>query len=268
SNPEELGSNEARHRFDQSLPCRIPDRFRNASSSPHGVSPVAFRLLAFQDSFSPDGFDEMMALQNHIDFLMNRPIKRLSHGDDGFNGSLMFEGERISRAQAAMEGSYAEDSLRGVSLRNDALMFEEKRVSRALATKEVSYPEDCVKSCNSLPANLDAMEASYPKRSNSLPANLACMVNRPGPTTSDFYNSDALKLLISFGAQSSSFTSFRSGPALMVNIYGSVSLMAKDQIGCRALQKLVKDGTFHDFKSLFGGIINHVIDVSMDQFRN
>ena len=181
SNPEELGSNEARHRFDQSLPCRIPDRFRNASSSPHGVSPVALRLLAFQDSFSPDGFDEMMALQNHIDFLMNRPIKRLSHGDDGFNGSLMFEGERVSRAQAAMEGSYAEDSLRGVSLRNDALMFEEKRVSRALATKEVSYPEDCVKSCNSLPANLDAMEASYPKRSNSLPANLACMVNRSGP---------------------------------------------------------------------------------------
>ncbi|KAF3571449.1 hypothetical protein F2Q69_00058980 [Brassica cretica] len=57
SNPEELGSNEARHRFDQSLPCRIPDRFRNASSSPHGVSPVALRLLAFQDSFSPDGFD-------------------------------------------------------------------------------------------------------------------------------------------------------------------------------------------------------------------
>ncbi|KAH0862706.1 hypothetical protein HID58_079917, partial [Brassica napus] len=172
-----------RHRFDQSLPCRIPDRFRNASSSPHGVSPVALRLLAFQDSFSPDGFDEMMALQNHIDFLMNRPIKRLSHGDDGFNGSLMFEGERVSRAQAAMEGSYAEDSLRGVSLRNDALMFEEKRVSRALATKEVSYPEDCVKSCNSLPANLDAMEASYPKRSNSLPANLACMVNRSGPRT-------------------------------------------------------------------------------------
>ncbi|CAN6899214.1 unnamed protein product [Brassica oleracea var. botrytis] len=206
SNPEELGSNEARHRFDQSLPCRIPDRFRNASSSPHGVSPVALRLLAFQDSFSPDG--------------------------------------------------------------NDALMFEEKRVSRALATKEVSYPEDCVKSCNSLPANLDAMEASYPKRSNSFPANLACMVNRPGPTTSDFYNSDAFKLLISFGAQSSSFTSFRSGLALMVNIYGSVSLMAKDQIGCRALQKLVKEGTFHDFKSLFGGIINHVIDVSMDQFRN
>ncbi|CAN7131749.1 unnamed protein product [Brassica rapa subsp. narinosa] len=152
----------------------------------------------------------MMALQNHIDFLMNRST----------NGSLIFEGQRVSRALAAMEGSYAEDSLRGVSLRNDALMFEEKRVSRTLATKEVSYPEDCVKSCNSLPANLAAMEASYPKKSNSLPANLACM----------------------FGARSPSFTGFRSGPALMVNIYGSVSLMAKDQIGCRALQKLVEEG--------------------------
>lgn len=142
---------------------------------------VGLSLLAFQDSFNPYGFEEMMALQNHIDFLMNRPTKRLSHGNDGFNGLLMFEGERVSRALAAMEGSYAEDSLRGVSLRNDALMFEEKRVSRALATKEVSYPEDCVKSCNSFLVNLAAMEASYPKKSNSLPANLACMVNRPGP---------------------------------------------------------------------------------------
>lgn len=54
----------------------------------------------------------------------------------------------------------------------------------------------------------------------------------------------------------------------MVKIYGSVSLIAKDQIGCRALQKLVEEGTFHDFKVVLGGIINHVIDVSMDQFGN
>ncbi|KAG2300253.1 hypothetical protein Bca52824_036725 [Brassica carinata] len=231
SKPEDFGSKEAPRRgwFDQSLP---PHGFRNLSSAAHGVgvSPVKLRLLAFQDSFN----QEMIALKNHRDFLMNRPINRLSHGnDDAFHDSLMFEeGDRVSRALAAMEGSYAEESLRGkrvshpeqdshrgVSLGDDALMFERKRVSRALATKEVS----CLKSCNL--AAMEASGGSYPKKSTSL--------------------------------------------ACMVNIYGSVSLMAKDQIGCRALQKLVDEGTFHEFEVIFRGIIvNHVIDVSMDQFGN
>lgn len=189
SKPEDFGS---RHGwFHNNLPCRIPDGFRNLSSS-HGVgvSPVKLRLLASQDY----GFEEMMALKNHRDFLA---IKRLFEED---------------RALAAMEGrSYAEDSrLRGVSLGTDALMFEGKTVSRALAAMEASG-------------------CSYTKKStSSLPPNLACMVN----------------------------------------IYGSVSLMAKDQIGCRALQKLVEEGTFHDFNAIFRGIINHLIHVSMDQFGN
>lgn len=54
--------------------------------------------------------------------------------------------------------------------------------------------------------------------------------------------------------------------ASMVNIYGSVNLMGKDQIGCRFLQKLVDEGLFVD--ALFLEIINHVVELSMDPFGN
>ncbi|KAF8053028.1 hypothetical protein N665_1473s0001 [Sinapis alba] len=230
---EDFGSKEARHWFDQNLPSRIPDGFRNVSSA-HEVSPLKLRLLAFQDSFNPNGFEEIMALKNYRGFLldhMNRPIKRLSHGNDVPHGSLMFEGDKVSRALAAMEGSCAEDSLRGVSLRYDALMFKGKRVSHPPqdSHRGVSLGNDALMfERKRVSRAMEASGGSYRKKSTSLPPNLACMVN----------------------------------------IYGSVSLMAKHQIGCRALQKLVDEGTFHDFKVIFGEIINHVIDVSMDQFGN
>ncbi|CAL9217522.1 unnamed protein product [Arabidopsis halleri] len=54
----------------------------------------------------------------------------------------------------------------------------------------------------------------------------------------------------------------------MVEIYGSVNLMAKDQIGCRVLQKLVEEGTVLDAKVIFHEIINHVVELSMDPFGN
>nr|VDD60858.1 unnamed protein product [Brassica oleracea] len=54
--------------------------------------------------------------------------------------------------------------------------------------------------------------------------------------------------------------------ASMVNIYGSVNLMGKDQIGCRFLQKLVDEGLFVD--ALFLEIISHVVELSMDPFGN
>lgn len=54
--------------------------------------------------------------------------------------------------------------------------------------------------------------------------------------------------------------------ASMINIYGSVNLMGKDQIGCRFLQKLVDEGLFVD--ALFLQVINHVVELSMDPFGN
>ncbi|KAL1204133.1 Pumilio-like protein 9 [Cardamine amara subsp. amara] len=54
----------------------------------------------------------------------------------------------------------------------------------------------------------------------------------------------------------------------MVKIYGSVNIMAKDQIGCRVLQKLVDQGTILDAKVIFLEIIDYVTELSMDPFGN
>ncbi|XP_024008980.1 putative pumilio homolog 10 [Eutrema salsugineum] len=215
--PVDFGSRRTLHGFssgfDRNLcgggASNISSGFLRKSSS-HGLSQGELRLLGFQDSFNPNGFREMMTQKNQRDFLfdhMNRPIKRsspciraVSLGNDAFMGSLMFEGNRVSRALNTMEASYPE-----VSLGKDALMFEANRVSRAL----------------------DAMEgpkACYPE--NRLPLDLASMVN----------------------------------------IYGSVNLMAKDQIGCRVLQKLVDERKI--LAAIFFETIDHVVELSMDPFGN
>lgn len=54
----------------------------------------------------------------------------------------------------------------------------------------------------------------------------------------------------------------------MVGIYGSVYLMAKDQMGCRLLQKFVERGSFLDSMIIFEEVINHVIELGTDQFGN
>lgn len=197
------------HGFDQNNlggASRSYDGFCNVSSSArrgflqntsHGVSsPGELRFLGLQDSPNPNGFREMISLHSHRDFLlehMNTPIKRSSPclGNDG---SLMFEGNRVSRALAAMEVS------------------GELRAS--------SYPEESL-----------IGQGSYFKEdepTSDLPLNLASMIS----------------------------------------IYGSVNLMAKDQIGCRFLQKLVDEGTFLDAEVIFLEIIGHVTELAIDPFGN
>ncbi|XP_010436301.1 PREDICTED: pumilio homolog 11-like [Camelina sativa] len=56
--------------------------------------------------------------------------------------------------------------------------------------------------------------------------------------------------------------------ASMVDIYGSVYLMAKDQLGCRCLQKLIEERRFLDVMIIFEQVINHVTELGMDQFGN
>lgn len=56
--------------------------------------------------------------------------------------------------------------------------------------------------------------------------------------------------------------------ATMVGIYGSVYLMAKDQMGCRILQKFVERGRSLDAMIIFSEVINHVIELGTDQFGN
>ncbi|ESQ38706.1 hypothetical protein EUTSA_v10028569mg [Eutrema salsugineum] len=56
--------------------------------------------------------------------------------------------------------------------------------------------------------------------------------------------------------------------ASMVGMYGSVYLMAKDQMGCRILQKLLEGGSLLDSMIIFNEVINHVIEIGTDQFGN
>lgn len=54
----------------------------------------------------------------------------------------------------------------------------------------------------------------------------------------------------------------------MVDIYGSVYLMTKDQLGCRFLQKIIEEGSFVDVMIVFNEVINDVIELGMDPFGN
>ncbi|KAG2274636.1 hypothetical protein Bca52824_057191 [Brassica carinata] len=54
----------------------------------------------------------------------------------------------------------------------------------------------------------------------------------------------------------------------VLGIYGSVYLTAKDQMGCRFLQKLMEERNSLDVMVIFRGLINHVIELGMDQFGN
>ncbi|KAJ4883710.1 Pumilio-like protein 11 [Raphanus sativus] len=59
--------------------------------------------------------------------------------------------------------------------------------------------------------------------------------------------------------------------ASMIGIYGSVYLMAKDQMGCRFLQKLIEEEEEEEagsFLIIFRGLINDVVELGMDQFGN
>ncbi|CAL9217521.1 unnamed protein product, partial [Arabidopsis halleri] len=231
--------------FDQNLSgaSQIHDGFRNFSSvrlqnnNFHGVSSSLeeMRLLGHQDSFNPNRFEEMMALKNHRDFLLdhiNEPIKPspFLRDNDAFKGSLMFEGNRVSQTLAAME------------------------VSRA------SYPED-----SSLMSSFHDMRRYFkedePKFSTGLPLNLAAMEGSGKLGAS--YPEDTL-----ISPKSSIGLPLPMNLVYMVEIYGSVNLMAKDQIGCRVLQKLVKEGTVLDAKVIFHEIIDHVVELSMDPFGN
>ncbi|RYR41967.1 hypothetical protein Ahy_A08g038415 [Arachis hypogaea] len=49
---------------------------------------------------------------------------------------------------------------------------------------------------------------------------------------------------------------------------GYVYNMAKDQNGCRFLQRMVEEGTFEDVRVVFEGIVENVVELMMDPFGN
>ncbi|KAJ0235501.1 Pumilio RNA-binding repeat-containing protein [Hirschfeldia incana] len=207
---------------------------RNNTSS-HGFSPAELSFLGLQDSVNPNRLREMMALNHHRDLLldhMNRPIKR------------------------------SPPCLKSLSLGNDAfhdgsLMFERNRVSRALPDIDDGpgsyYPHDTLRGFSL--GNDPLMCGGRNNRASRALA--AAMEAGSGPS---------LVRQGSYGQQHMMRSDLPMDLASMVNIYGSVSLMGKDQIGCRFLQKLVDEGLFVD--ALFLEVINHVSELSMDPFGN
>ncbi|KAK7282811.1 hypothetical protein RIF29_11881 [Crotalaria pallida] len=61
---------------------------------------------------------------------------------------------------------------------------------------------------------------------------------------------------------------------LLLNFYSLAEVhdfiynMAKDQSGCRFLQRMVDEGTYEDMRMVFEGIIDNVVELMMDPFGN
>ncbi|XP_044474902.1 putative pumilio homolog 7, chloroplastic [Mangifera indica] len=49
---------------------------------------------------------------------------------------------------------------------------------------------------------------------------------------------------------------------------GYIYLMAKDQNGCRFLQRVFDEGTYQDVQIIFNEVIDHVVELMMEQFGN
>ncbi|KAG2304498.1 hypothetical protein Bca52824_033149 [Brassica carinata] len=199
---------------------------RNTSS--RGFSPAELSFLGLQDSVYPHGLGEMMALKNHRDVLL----------------------DHINRPIKRSSPSLANDALL-----QGSLMSERNRVSRALQDIDGAgasyYPHDTLRGLSL--GNDPLMRGGRNNRASralaaAMEAGSGASLMRQGSYRHTMRSDLPLDL------------------ASMVNIYGSVNLMGKDQIGCRFLQKLVDEGLFVD--ALFLEVINHVGELSMDPFGN
>jgi hypothetical protein len=54
----------------------------------------------------------------------------------------------------------------------------------------------------------------------------------------------------------------------LAEVQGYIYFMAKDQLGCRSLQKVFDEGTCQDVQIIFEEIIGHVVELMMDPFGN
>ncbi|EOA39101.1 hypothetical protein CARUB_v10011845mg [Capsella rubella] len=144
---------------------------------------------------------------------------------------------------------------RSDSFGNDALMFEGNRVFQPPSAMEV-YGKLRPFYTNE---SLIAFKGSLMDEGNRVSQNLAAMEGFGAS-----YPDERMTLMRRYLKQDEPKINLVS----MVNIYGSVNLMAKDQIGCRVLQKLVQQGTFLEAKVILHEILNNVFELSMDPFGN
>ncbi|KAK1548771.1 hypothetical protein Q3G72_022518 [Acer saccharum] len=72
------------------------------------------------------------------------------------------------------------------------------------------------------------------------------------------------------GQSLSSYQSFQLPPksSSLVDVRGGIYSMAKDQNGCRFLQRVFDEGTYLDVQIIFNEVIGHVVELMMEQFGN
>ncbi|KAH7567768.1 hypothetical protein JRO89_XS07G0143600 [Xanthoceras sorbifolium] len=72
------------------------------------------------------------------------------------------------------------------------------------------------------------------------------------------------------GQSLSSYPSFHLSPksSSLAEVRGCIYSMAKDQNGCRFLQRVFDEGTYLDVQIIFNEVIGHVVELMMEQFGN
>ncbi|KAK3230865.1 hypothetical protein Dsin_002746 [Dipteronia sinensis] len=72
------------------------------------------------------------------------------------------------------------------------------------------------------------------------------------------------------GQSLSSYQSFQLPPksSSLADVRGCIYSMAKDQNGCRFLQRVFDEGTYLDVQIIFNEVIGHVVELMMEQFGN
>ncbi|KAI9201761.1 hypothetical protein LWI28_028870 [Acer negundo] len=72
------------------------------------------------------------------------------------------------------------------------------------------------------------------------------------------------------GQSLSSYQSLQLPPksSSLVDVRGCIYSMAKDQNGCRFLQRVFDEGTYLDVQIIFNEVIGHVVELMMEQFGN
>ncbi|KFK23854.1 hypothetical protein AALP_AAs49431U000200 [Arabis alpina] len=245
--------------FDQNRASLSFDGFNQNRASPSFDGFDQNRASLSFDGFFNGSSTHRSFLQNSINGVSPAELRFLelqeSHNPNGHREMISYNDHRdflFEDINRPMKRS-------STSFENDSFMFEGNRVSQTLAAMEggprelrgSSYRED----------NL-FNQSSYRKMTRYFkedePLNLAAM---EGPR----------ELRSSYGKMYEPISPTSDMPlnlASMISIYGSVDLMAKDQLGCRFLQKLVDQGAFLDEKVIFREILGHVIELSTDPFGN
>ncbi|XP_010555779.1 PREDICTED: pumilio homolog 11-like [Tarenaya hassleriana] len=191
-----------------------------------------FRLLHSRD-FNPEGFNEIIA-RIRRDILMEQRNGSFRQSLPNMDTGSCFRVPQLH--SQVMNDVY-----------NSPPMFGGNKVFQSLSS---SAMEDCSRELKASSLE-DGLIIQGPN--NSFPAN----------EMESYFKDDLWR-----SGDESENQGFLPSLASMIGFYGSVYVMAKDQIGCRFLQRMFDEGTFLDVTMIFGEVIDHLIELTIDPFGN